>query len=348
MKSLYYLSLMAMAARAAVPGVYTGAQSCQGCHPDQFATQRTSAHAAALARVSDHPNLIPQGTLLREPRYRYQILRTESGLGVHIEDGADRMDLPLEWAFGAGRQATTLVTRVNQEYYIEHYASWYRATQAWGPTPGQEPLHPKAMSEAAGVLYKIADPQFGIQGCFECHTTGPVSFNSKGDAIIREVGVQCEGCHGPGGEHAADPRHHRVANPGMLSTTQLNDFCGRCHRPPAAKGVIIDWSYAWNVRHQPVYLSESRCFRESGTLSCLTCHGPHEAAENKPIAFFNGKCLGCHAGSGKSTKTGCLAKGRTNCIDCHMPRVSPQPPLHFTNHWIGIYRSGARLKPEGR
>jgi hypothetical protein len=28
-----------------------------------------------------------------------------------------------------------------------------------------------------------------------------------------------------------------------------------------------------------------------------------------------------------------------------MPLVSPQAPLRFTNHWIGIYRSGAKLKP---
>jgi hypothetical protein len=28
-----------------------------------------------------------------------------------------------------------------------------------------------------------------------------------------------------------------------------------------------------------------------------------------------------------------------------MPLVSPQPALRFTNHWIGVYRAGAKLKP---
>ena len=131
-----------------------------------------------------------------------------------------------------------------------------------------------------------------------------------------------------------------MRNPGKMSPAQLNSFCGRCHRPPASQGVAIDWNYAWNVRHQPVYLSQSRCFLKSGTLSCLTCHEPHEPAASKPVAFFNEKCLTCHTGT-----AGCLSKGRSNCIDCHMPRVSPQAPLHFTNHWIGIYGAGAKLKP---
>ncbi len=256
------------------------------------------------------------------------------------------MDLPLEWAFGAGRQAITFVTRVNPDWYVEHYGSWYAATNSYGPTPGQEAAHPKSISEAAGILYSTTDVNAGIKGCFECHSTGPVTFEDNGDAKVTERGVRCESCHGPGSEHAADPPHHSLNNPGKLSAAELNQFCGRCHRPPAANGVAIDWNYAWNVRHQPVYFSQSLCFLKSrGALSCVTCHDPHESAAKKPSSFFNQKCLECHSGSAKALKTSCLAKGRSNCIDCHMPLVSPQPPLRFTNHWIGIYADGAKLKP---
>jgi hypothetical protein len=343
--SLGCLALIAISARAAPPGSYAGSQACRGCHGAEFTSQSASAHAVALSRVSDHPDFPAPIKLSRAQQYRYEILRAENGLRVHIDDGTDLMDLPLEWAFGAGRQATTFVTRVNQDWYVEHYATWYRATNSYGPTPGQEALHPKAMPEAAGVLYKISDPQFGIKGCFECHSTGPVSFDDQGNARVGELGVRCEVCHGPGGEHGADPQHHRLTNPASLSPAELNNFCGRCHRPPAARSVVIDWNYAWNVRHQPVYLSQSRCFLKSRTLSCLTCHDLHEPATKKPVAFFNEKCLQCHSGSGNLHKTGCIAKGRSNCINCHMPLVSPQPPLRFTNHWIGIYRTGAKLKP---
>jgi len=337
------VAIIAISAHAATPGGYVGAQACRTCHPAQFQSQSASAHAGALSRISQS-TAFPAGKLSRGSGYRYEILPTRSGLRVHIADGTDLMDLPLEWAFGAGRQATTFVTRVNQEWYVEYYTSFYSATKSYGPTPGQRDLQPKAMSEAAGVLYKIADARLGIKGCFECHSTGPVSFNDHGDASVTELGVHCETCHGPGAAHAADPRRQRLINPAKLSPVELNAACGTCHRPPAAKGVTIDWNYSWNVRHQPVYLSQSRCFVKSDSLSCLTCHDPHEpAGARKPVAFYNQKCLTCHA---SLHKTECLAKGRDNCIDCHMPLVAPQPPLRFANHWIGIYRTGSKLKPE--
>jgi hypothetical protein len=96
------------------------------------------------------------------------------------------------------------------------------------------------------------------------------------------------------------------------------------------------------VRHQPIYLNESACFRKSqGKLRCTTCHDPHEAAERRPAAFYNSRCHACHNESLRPPAIACT----TNCVDCHMPLVSPQAPLRFTNHWIGVYRSGSRLKP---
>lgn len=338
MKRLVVILATMFSLHAAPADHYIGAQSCKPCHPAEFASQSKSAHAGALTRVSAGESFAA-GKLSRPPQYRYEILRADGGLRVHIDNGADLMDLPLEWAFGSGRQAVTFVTRVNPEWYVEHYASWYTATKSYGPTPGQGDLRPKSMQEAAGVLYKISDPDFGIKGCFECHSTGPVSFDDKGDVHVHEDGVRCENCHGPGSAHAAEPAKHPLRNPAKLASAELNDFCGRCHRPPARKGIAIDWSYPWNLRHQPVYLSQSRCFLKSdGRLSCLTCHDAHEPAARKPVAFFNQKCNQCH--------DSCAVRSRTNCIDCHMPMVSPQSPLRFTNHWIGIYRTGAKLKPE--
>jgi predicted CXXCH cytochrome family protein len=243
------------------------------------------------------------------------------------------MDLPLEWAFGAGRQAVTFVTRVSQDWYIEHFATYYPALHGYAVTPGQDAIRPSSIQDAAGVLYKIRDPQAGIAGCFECHSTGPVSFDENGTVHLTEPGVHCEACHGPASDHVKDPTRHRLQNPAKLSPANLNDFCGRCHRPPAQN---IDWNYSWNVRHAPVYLSQSQCFRKSkGTLTCLTCHDPHEPAGIKKISDYNSRCLGCHS----------AAKMPPNCVDCHMPLVSPQSPLRFTNHWIGIYQTGAKLKP---
>jgi len=256
------------------------------------------------------------------------------------------MDLPIEWAFGAGRQAVTFVTRVDKDWYVEHYSTYYPALRAWGPTPGQDAVNPTSLPQAAGLLYKTSDPDAGIAGCFECHSTGPVAFGPAGEAHVGEPGVRCEACHGAGADHAQNPSRKNIRNPAPLPAAQLNEFCGKCHRPPAAKGVTIDWNYAWTVRHQPIYLSQSACFRQSrGALRCFTCHEPHEPAGKRDAAYYNGRCGSCHSASTSPPKPVCLERKPANCIDCHMPLVSPQAPLRFTNHWIGIYRSGAKLKP---
>ncbi len=328
----------------AAPPQFVGSKACSACHPGIASRQSKSAHAQALFRAPEHPlfAIFPESkTLARKPGYRFQVSRQEGGLRVQIRDSQDRMELPLDWAFGAGRQAVTFVTRVDRDWYIEHFASFYPALNAWSATPGQDAIRPARIADAAGVLYKVVDPQTGIAACFECHSTGPVRFNSEGEVAIGEAGVRCESCHGAGAAHAARPASSPLTNPAQMSSARLNDFCGRCHRPPAANGAAIDWNYAWNVRHQPVYLNQSACFQKSGTLSCLSCHDPHEPAEKKPAGFYNERCHGCHSTKANPPHATCGA----NCIDCHMPRVSPQPPLRFTNHWIGVYRTGSMLRP---
>jgi hypothetical protein len=344
---------------AAAGSSFVGAAACSICHSKEASRQASSAHAAALFKAASHPlaDSFPFGQKFhRDPSYQFEVLRSGAELRVRIADQTDVMDLPVEWAFGAGRQAVTFVTRVNQDWYLEHYSSYFRSSHAWGPTPGQEPIQARTLPLAAGLLYRTTDPNTGIAGCFACHSTGPVSFGASGDVQLGEPGVTCESCHGPGAAHTAAPSRENIDNPAMLGPAQLNQFCGRCHRPPATNAATVDWNNAWNVRHQPMYLNESACFRKGrGALSCLTCHDPHEPADSKPAEFYNRRCVACHAilksrssPATRSTlrpKPVCLRQAPSNCIDCHMPRVSPQPALRFTNHWIGIYKSGAKLKP---
>ena len=328
---------------------FAGSKACRACHPAEWNRQALSAHAAALFRAGDHPlagSFPVDRKLTRKPNYRFEFFRSGGELRTRISDAVDVMDLPMEWAFGAGRQAVTFVTRVDKDWYVEHYSTYYSALRSWGATPGQDGIHPTQLPQAAGLLYKTSDPDVGIAGCFECHSTGPVTFGPTGEARIGEQGVRCEACHEAGAAHVKDPSRKNIRNPAALSSAQLNEFCGRCHRPPAAKGVTIDWGYAWNVRHQPVYLSESACFRKSGgALSCLTCHDPHGAAGRHDAAYYNNRCAGCHSATTLPPRPVCLAATPANCIDCHMPLVSPQSTMRFSNHWIGVYRDGAKLKP---
>ena len=135
-----------------------------------------------------------------------------------------------------------------------------------------------------------------------------------------------------------------IANPASLSPQQINETCGMCHRVPAAEGREFDFSNPWHVRHQPPYLSQSRCFRESGALTCFTCHDPHEKLKRGAAEHYNARCASCHDTLAHPSLGSTAAAPMSNCIACHMPKVQPQPHLTFTNHWIGVYGEG-RLRP---
>src|SRR5690348_14057639 len=84
---------------------YAGAQACAKCHPDQSTSQSRSPHANALYETPRHPkaaNFPLNRKLTRKPNYTFAFLRKANELHVRIDNQADVMELPLEWAFGAG------------------------------------------------------------------------------------------------------------------------------------------------------------------------------------------------------------------------------------------------------
>ena len=225
------------------------------------------------------------------------------------------------------------MSRLDYDYYVEHGLSWYAATKSMALTPGHR--------TPAGERYRTFDPGAAILRCFQCHSTGPPRLADGFRIEPREVGVQCEACHGPGADHAASLKP--ILNPRRLSAAGLNDSCGRCHRKPAAAGEDTDWTDPWNTRHQPLYLAQSACFRKSqGKLSCLTCHAAHTPL-SRNATDYDAKCSACHAQPRHRT----AIAGRA-CVACHMPAVVPQTNLRFANHWIGVYAAAKPLRPIAR
>src|SRR5579871_6413680 len=93
------LALCPALSRFANAAAYVGAGACRPCHAAIFESQSASPHAAALSPVSDIQKSMVTGiTIQRKPSYQVQILNSGGDLRVHITDGTDLMDLPLEWA----------------------------------------------------------------------------------------------------------------------------------------------------------------------------------------------------------------------------------------------------------
>jgi hypothetical protein len=282
--------------------------------------------------------------------FRYAIERGGGKLLLHVRQGETARQQVIDWAFGAGQQAVTFVSRLDDDNYVELRTSFYPEARL-ALTPGHQNQHPASVGEALGVRYKTFSPRSEIMSCFGCHSTGNLSLGEAFEIQPSELGVRCESCHGPGKKHAGLMAKGEVAsarqaigNPARLEAGALMTFCGQCHRPPASEGVAIDWSDPWNVRHQPVYLTQSACFREaSGALTCMGCHDPHEALRRNDAAYYNEKCAACHNAADRPPAEVCGAK--PGCVSCHMPVVKPQPELAFHNHWIGVYASGDALRP---
>ena len=294
MRGAWILLLAAVPAFAAGPE-YAGAEACAQCHAEEFAAQARSGHARALRRSA----------------------ASEPG----------------DWAFGAGTQAITFVSRVDRETYREHGETWYRATNGFGITPGHR--------NAAGVTFRLFDPEARMLRCFACHSTGPVTLGNAGEVAPHELGVRCEACHGAAAAHAADPAAHRPRNPARMAAAELNAFCGRCHRLElGTEAENKDVRDARNSRNQPLMLSASACFRASkGRLNCFTCHAPHEELQQTAGAYDRA-CQSCHAAPRHRT----TVAGRA-CAECHMPGVRYGSDLVFVNHRIGVYAEGNAVTP---
>ena len=360
LRKIMAMFLAAGPALCGEPGEYVGAQTCKLCHPAQFARQSASGHARALNRATEHPlaaSFLSQRGWQRTRNYAFEFTRTPEGFIVEAFDYEKRrtLALPIEWAFGAGNHAITFASRVTRDVYIEHSFSYYPDSRSFDLTPGHRFVQPESLALAMGVLHKVVDPRGGMKRCFGCHSTGPVNVTSDSEIQPSELGVRCEVCHGPGGAHqkavlAGDLTGAKrlIRNPKRMTAGQLNQFCGTCHRFPG-ENFVVNWNAVWNVRHQPPYLQQSRCFQNSGgALSCLTCHDPHERLRQKDAAYYAAKCLACHSPRARPPASICREQQPSDCVACHMPQVRVTQHLQFVNHWIGVYHGKDPLKPVKR
>jgi predicted CXXCH cytochrome family protein len=197
-------------------------------------------------------------------------------------------------------------------------------------------------------------------------------------------GTGCQRCHGPGASHAramfsrkSDQAAATIVNPASLSPRRRNEVCYECHLLPAVAvqgarrlgrdvysfrpgQALSDYELPlditdaktpsadrFEISHQAYRLEQSRCFRESGRLSCLSCHDPHRRLPPEERAsHFRTVCLGCHEAtvcSGQQHTTG--GRDQADCVACHMPKRRTQDVVHvvMTDHRIGRQPGGPEL-----
>ena len=296
--------------------------------------------------LRDNPRLV-----FHEGPYSYQIVREGDKSIYTVTDGKETVRVPIGWALGLGSAGQTYVYEWNGNIY-ESRVSYYKKVQGLDLTMGAQNMVPADVEEAAGRRMGGKE----VAECFGCHATNAVHANSP--TLDRLTpGVQCERCHGDATRHVAavkagDAKGAAMKRLGALSTEELSDFCGQCHRTwanIAANGP----RNVNNVRFQPYRLTNSRCYDATDRrISCVACHDPHREVVRE-MSAYDATCLACHsagptagtpaaaAGSDGSRTAAVCPKASANCVSCHMPRYEiPGSHNLFTDHQIRIVKPG--------
>jgi hypothetical protein len=350
---------------------YVGDDACRPCHNEEASSYRETAHhltSRLPSKSSIAGKFTPGSNVLRtsNPYLTYEMSATKDGyFESAVEELApsktishtERIDLVV----GSGRKGQTYLFWKGDTLF-ELPVSYWTELGSWINSPG----------------YPDGSPHFEkpvVPRCLECHGSSfawepppPNRFDKK--SLI--LGITCEKCHGPGGEHVAlysaksPPRpgtSTAILNPASFSRDRQIDACALCHAgaaeaigPPLSfvpGEAIEDYLYIPVVdKDAPVdvhgnqiqHLSRSRCFKSS-RMTCTTCHNVHQ--RQRDPASFSEHCLTCHKveACGQYPKLGSAIV--TSCVDCHMPLQESEVLFSETNgrklkprvrnHQIGIY-----------
>ena len=201
---------------------------------------------------------------------------------------------------------------MNKDGYI--ITDWMTTTQAISDTKYLNQFNfanPNVGKEAGWTTYNSGVKQLPYN-CGSCHTTGytPQGKQDQLPGIVgawAEPGIQCEACHGPGSQHAANPR-----GVGM-KIDRDSEACGKCHRRDAVESVNAKDGF---IEHHEQY--EEQFQSKHVTIDCVVCHNPHQGVVQLRQAqqpTTRTKCENCHFARGEG------AVGRAHGGEARMHRV---------------------------
>ena len=358
---------------------YVGDQACQSCHAEASAQHRQTGHGRSLSRfdpataperfdgetvVHNAPSNLYYEALVRDGQLIQREFRTgPDGEIVHEQSFA------ADYVIGSGNATRSYLMDVNG-YLTEMPLTWYTEREVWAMSPG----------------YEESNDRFNRQinvSCMTCHTGRPehTPFTQNHYTDV-PLGITCERCHGPGGEHVAaresgaapEGEDPTIVNPADLPRRQQLAVCQQCHlagitifepgedpttfRPgqflhtnrtvlvPDKQLTDPDWV---GIDSHPIRLARSACFKQSA-MTCTTCHDAHVPADELTMDDYDASCQGCHASTLTDDHASVPDAATGSCTTCHMAQggTSDVPHVTFTDHWIRTRPGPPRDPSAGR
>jgi hypothetical protein len=234
---------------------YVGSAACRKCHADQHASWHRTFHRTMTTEAT--PKNVRgdfSGVTLTHAGVTAQMDRDEAG-GFRMtfaRPGEPPRVAKVVRAVGSRRYQQYLAAdgdslwRLPVAYHLEE-KRWFPMTGAFlfadpSADDADDPTHPRY----GGGAFDRHVTRWN-DNCVFCHNVGP---NPGRDATtgafkteVAELGIACEACHGPGGEHVrrndsslrrlllgwGDHRDPTIVNPRRLPPARAAELCGRCH-----------------------------------------------------------------------------------------------------------------------
>lgn len=328
---------------------YAGSASCATCHKKIYETHINTAHFHTSEMASEKTikgsfepgqnsfTYSTGGTVKMEKRNDtlYQV--------GYLSSGIEKIRQHFDIITGSGTKGQTYLTWVGANLY-QLPVSYFTSANYWCNSPG---LPNKV------VFYRPITSR-----CLECHATyaeRTSAENTEPEQFSKEhmiLGVDCEKCHGPAAKHVefqtqnpTETTGKFITNPANFSRQQSLNLCALCHGGRMKKTkpsfeftsgdnlsdfFLIDTTSkdADNIDvhgNQYGLLAASKCFRNSKTMTCITCHNTHENEQGK-VEVFSQRCMSCHNDSHKEAglckMTASIGNEiNKNCTKCHMPQL---------------------------
>lgn len=353
---------------------YVGSDACRSCHRHQHETWHDSYHrtmtqaASDASIIGDFNNVQLRGVDLdtrlfkKDGKHFAELLQrnpTSSGTyEVVMTTGSHH------------RQAYWLGSKGDPRLMMLPYM-YVKAEGRWIPRH----------SGYVNSMCLQARPEIGVLErdfnrwqavCINCHATHgtprPENDEAKArrgtaaEVQVAELGISCEACHGPGGEHvranSSPARRYAlhlngepdptIVNPARLPHDRASEICGQCH------GVSINRDDAAQRR----WVHHGHTYRPGDTLGNdpikAFIRGPRE--KNAPERLDDWKASmedgsfwadGMYRASGREfnglVESPCFERGTMSCMSCHrmhQAKDDARPRLDWADDQLGFEMDG--------
>ncbi len=361
---------------------YVGSQACRDCHQDETDSFALSGMAHSM-RTVDLDVEPPDTTISHQLSNREFKTTRRDGQLFHSEKitGGSQPwivgEHDIKYIVGSGVHFSMYLCEIDG-FLVESPLTWYVAKPEWSLSPGYDSPH------HLGFQREIT------AACLFCHAGRATAIDDSYHRMqVEELGISCERCHGPGSLHVAkhntapdkrrdlagDKFDTTIVNPARLDRHRAEAVCHQCHLQSQAyvnprgrsladyrPGLALedfqhyyrsaDPGQKMKVVGHAEQMMLSRCYTNSDTLNCITCHNPHgtPAVADQP-AHYRRICLDCHKANSPTTCTADNAARQqtlpaNNCVSCHMPTI-PTTTLHtaVTHHRIGLHSTTTTPSP---